>query len=392
MKFRFNKFVTAINTAAVDAINTVAGVWDEIALADDEKETRYRLSAYGEFPVMIDGVQVMQVVDRQAGELMASNFNKFGTQLAMFFKGVPVFEGHADDATWSRENPGHKPMAVGRIKAIEPEADGIWVRTVFNSAGVEALSGTAPRYSGHSPRWRMTPVEGRAGHFRPCLLWSDALTNNPNMADNTVALNALGLGTTPPTEPSPKDPEVNPENTTEMKLTPEALAALGFAPDATPTEAEISAAIIKFHSEKKSVESEKLVADSAVVAANSRAIGFETELKELRATAVNTAIETAITSGRITEAERPQWVTALNTSFKSESAKLNNLMPVLNTGNRLPALERKDPAVLAAGIDAINTAAREIAKRDGLKLTDAADYDAVWTKLRAEKPELFAKA
>lgn len=48
----------------------------------------------------------------------------------------------------------------------------------------------------------------------------------------------------------------------------------------------------------------------------------------------------AITSGRITEAQKPQWVTALNTSFASEHAKLLTLVPVLNTTSKLGEVSR----------------------------------------------------
>jgi hypothetical protein len=76
---------------------------------------------------------------------------------------------------------------VGRIKTIEAGADGIYVTAALNADGISLLAGEAPKYTGHSPFWRLAEIPGRAGHYRPILLWSDALTNMPNIMTNTIA-------------------------------------------------------------------------------------------------------------------------------------------------------------------------------------------------------------
>lgn len=389
---RFSHFITVANSiaaAAVDTINSVSSVWSEITLAEGEKESTYRLAPYGEHPVMYDGREVIQVVDEECADLMASNYASIRTQLATFFQGIPVYEGHADDPQWLKDNPGHRAVAVGRIKGIEKGEDGPYARTVFNSAGVGLLSGTAPSYSGHSPRWRMVPIPGRPNHYRPILLWSDALTNNPNIPGNTLALNSLKTGDTPPVELSPKSGKDEPEKTTDiMILTPEALKALGLAPDATPTEAEISAAIIKLASEKATAAADKVTADSALTAANSRI----TSLQAVQTEAVATVVNAARDSGRITEAQMPGWVDALNTSFATEAPKLSKLMPTLNTTSQLPSGERRDlGAASAGGVDAINAAVADVAKTEGLNLSVRADYDKAHRLARDQKPEVFKR-
>lgn len=401
---RFPRFITVVNsvaTATVDTINSVSSLWSEISLAEGEKESTYRLAPYGEHPVMYDGRQVIQVVDEEAVELMASNYASIRTQLATFFQGIPVYEGHPDDPQWLKDNPGHKATAVARIKGIEKGADGPYVRTVFNSAGVGLLGGTAPSYSGHSPRWRMVPIPGRPNHYRPILLWSDGLTNNPNIPGNTLALNSLKTGDTPELPKSPESKPDESENTTDiMKLTPEALKALGFAPDATPTEAEISAAITKLASEKATAESNKVTAETAkgtaegaLTAANSRI----TSLEQIQGLAVTTVINSAVADGRITEADKPRWMDALNTSFATEAEKLNKLMPSINTQSRLPGGERRElaPEQAAAnqanGVDAINSAVADIAKTEGLNLSVRTDYDRAHKLTRERHPELYKR-
>ena len=263
--------------------------------------------------------------------------------------------------------------------------------SVLNSDGVALLSGDAPKYSGHSPLWRLVPVPGKAKHFRPVLLWSDALTNNPNIMTSTIALNIAGE--TPALDDSPEAEPGEPENKTDdMKLTPEALAALGFAPDATPSNDEISAAIVKMLGAKQTAEADKVTADTALNAANTRAGLLDAELQLVRGTAVTTVLGAALADGRITEADKPAWTNALNTSFATEAEKLSRLMPVLNTANRLGNLgERKDGGQVGEGIDAMNAAVSDIATANRLDLTIRADYDKAHALARAAKPELFKR-
>jgi Mu-like prophage I protein len=374
-------WITVLNTAVMNAIS---GVYSEITLADGEKEKRYRLSPYGVFPGKdLAGNDAMQVVDREAGEAMAANYGGLRQQVATFFRGIPIYEGHPDDAGWLAKNPGHRASAVGRIKSIECEDDGIYVTAVLNSVGVNLLSGEAPKYSGHSPMWRMVPVEGKANHFRPVLLWSDALTNTPNIQENTIALNASGAAMA---ETFPQE-SPNQKNETEMKLTPEALAALGLADGATPE--EISAAIMKMVPEKPPEKKPEMMPE--LVAANSRATALETELAGIRGAAITTVINDAVTTGRITEADRPAWTTALNTSFISEANKLASLMPILNVKSQLPGglAGQKPSGIMPGGMDAINAAVRETATAQGLDLANRAGYDEAHRLTRKHKPELY---
>lgn len=392
------KFLTALNTAAqacLDTINSARGVWQEMSLAEGEKESSYRFVRYGEYPVemVINGrVQtVMQVIDATAAEEMASNFRSLGTQLATFFKGIPVYEGHADDPEWQAQNPGHKPAAVGRIKEIVAGEDGIRVRTVFNERGVAMLSGEAPEYSGHSPRWRMREIPDRPGFYRPFLLWSDALTNSPNIPDSGMTLNQ-----SPSSRAAAGD---EPENTnqSEMKLTPEALKALGFAPDATPSESEISAAIVKMLGEKTTAESAKTTAEGALTAANSRITVLTGEVTALRESGVVDAINSAVTAGRISEAEKDTWTNILKADFKSGSAALSKLpagKDALNDRSRLGDLGNRGgegASAGAGGIDAMNSAARTFAKDNGIDISTTTGWTEAWEGARAAKPEIFQR-
>ena len=389
-------FTTALN-AATHAMNAASGVFHELALPETGAQSfRFRLAAYGEYPVEdVSGKPITQVVDRQAAETMAANYGSLVGKLANFFRGIPMFEGHADDAAWLAKNPGHKASAVARIKSIEPEEDGIYVTAALNSDGEELLGGDAPKYTGQSPYWRLSEIPGRPGCFRPILLWSVALTNNPNIMTNTIALNSLqGVADALPSPDSPADTGATENKEQDMKLTPEALAALGLAPDAMPSSDEISAAIVKMLGDKATAEADKAKAVGETTAANSRLSLVETELNLVRGTAVDTVITEAINTGRITEADKPGWTAALNTSFATEAAKLKTLMPVLNTTNQVDLGGRREGALT----DAANAASRitegvtAYAVEKGMDITTASGWTRAYDACRAAKPELFTKS
>ncbi len=375
-----------------NALNVASGIFNEVTIEGDEKTVTYRLSPFGEFPgTDVEGKPIIQVVDAEAGRLMAENFKSLGNQIATFFRGVPIYEGHADDADWSAKNPGHKASAVGRIKQITNREDGIYATSVMNSDGQGLLSGEAPRYTGHSPYWRMVEIPGRPGYFRPVLLWSDALTNKPQILQNTIALNSLqGMPEISPDDDLQTDP-IEPENATEtetkpnMKLTLPALLALGYAEGADPSPEDISAAILKLASKetvkpepKPEMEKDKMI-DTANTAVVNRAIDI--------------VLDDAIKTGRITAADKPRWAAALNTSFESEHAKLQTLMTTLNTENKVVDLaSRKGAQADAANSSAsLTEGAKRYAKENHIDITTSEGWTRAYDGFKAANPALFAK-
>jgi hypothetical protein len=388
-------FLTAINNASVTAVNEVIGVFNELTLAEGEKEKRYLYCRYGTYPQTVPGVGVIQqVVDREAAEQIVANFRQ-AAGMEVLFKGVPHYEGHPDDPAWLAQNPGHKAIAVGRIKKVEAGEDAIYVTSIFNTLGVPLLSGAAPAYDGHSPRWRMSPIPGKPKHFRPVMLISDGLTNNPNIPGSRIALNA-GVPGQPSPDDNPNDGgQTENQNDENMKLTPEALKALGFAPDATPSETDISTAIVRLMGEKQSADAAKVTAESEATAANTKVITLTTQLSAAHGKLSETVASNAVKEGRITEADKPKWITALNTDLDGESAKLATLMPVLNTSSKLPDLGgRRDANVLDAqgNIETMNTAARAYAAEHNIDISNAEGWGRAWNGAKAAKPEVFTRA
>ncbi|GAA5482062.1 phage protease [Haloferula sargassicola] len=378
--------LTVCNTVAgayVDGLNIAAGAFAELTLKEGEQEWRGEFMRYGEYPATIieNGrpKRIVQVVDREAANEMATNFAGLRTQVATFFKGIGVFEGHADDPAWRAVNPGYKPAAVGRIKEVIAGTAGIETRTVFNSKGAAMLSGEAPEYSGHSPRWRMRPIPGRPNHYRPFLLLSDALTNDPNIPGAAIALNE-----------SPANGHEGTNETNEPTMNEELLKRLGLKPGAT--QAEIDAKVATALNERDTARNELTTSASNLTAANERIQKLETKAAEDLNDRVVTALNDAVTNKRITEAEKPTWEKILKADFDAGKSALDaKTATALNTTNHVADLGRRqgEGAPAAPGIEAMQAAARDYAGRNHIDINNEAGWSRAWEGAKAEKPELF---
>ncbi len=389
--------LNVINTAAATAINTIANVVNDLRLEGDEREQWQRLVPYGEYPatIQIDGrpTAIMQVLDRSAGELMAENQATVINQLRHLGRGLPIYIGHPDNRDWLAQNPGADSSSKGRIKALEAREDGVYMLTVFNDDGRALIGGDAPPFSAQSPNWDMVPISEGSKRYRPFVLRSIGLTNQPNIPECAIGLNTAGANEPSQSEAAGAADEPETPQNDDMKLTADALKALGFAPDATPSNDEISAAIVKMLGEKAAAEAAKATAETSLTAANTRATTAETELTNLRSSTVATAINSALTEGRITEAERPTWEGLLKADPVNGAAALAKVgkATAINTANKIGdlGLRKGEGATAAASFTAINDAVGAYAKEHGLDLKKQADYDKAFAEVRAAKPEIF---
>lgn len=395
------RILNLINTAAATAITTLEGVINDLRLEGDAPEQWQRLVEYGEYPAKskVNGreVEVVQVMDRQAGELMVENHRTVINAIRHLGRGLPIYVGHPDNADWLKSNPGADESAKGRIKGLEAREDGVWMLAAVNDDGRKLIGGDAPAYSAQSPNWDMVPVSPGSNRYRPYVLRSIGLTNKPNISSCVIGLNMAGATDISPTAAEVAEAPENQDTDDDMKLTAQALAALGFAPDAEPTPEELSAAIVKMLGEKTAVETDKVEMETNLTAANARVTTLESELGSLRTTISATAINTAVTEGRITEADRGTWEGLLKADPVNGASALAKLGKAtgLNTESQLGNLgDRKSegPPAAAGTIQAINTAVADYAKANGLDLKKTADYDAAYAGTKAAKPELFTPA
>ncbi len=125
--------------------------------------------------------------------------------------------------------------AVGRIREIRADADGLKLKRALNEEGKRLTAGDAPAYTAFSPNWGMEPItyQGRKA-FRPVYLFSVGLTNRPQIPGTYIGLNeAL---------PAEKFP-VNPNHKTMHPKLIALLAALGITRAADATEEQLISGI-----------------------------------------------------------------------------------------------------------------------------------------------------
>ena len=334
--------LTAANSAQISPQNPQSGSPEILSgicnalpefTAQDTRKT-IRISPLGEFPIIIGGRRVIQVVDRTAVNMMREHFSMPVEKLRQIFTnlrqswhpgtGLSIYEGHIDDPayvnTYNVSNQDNR--AVARIKALSssPDTGELLGSVVVNQYGRELMAGEAPAYGFHSPLWTLVEAPDRGPNYmRPAILLSCALTNTPNIPDNTIALNTR------------KNSESSPSNS-QPPMTPELLTALGLAADATPEQALAAANALYTRADT----AEQALATAKTEAANSATtLATITTERDTAVTAANAArsniitlhLDTAIAAGKLKPAHRLAWQTKADDAPDLQTA-CNALAPL----------------------------------------------------------------
>ena len=328
---RRRPLVTAINeepalTRFINAIN----------VAIDGEGDWFKIK-YGVYPNKVG----LQVFDREAADRMVTAFNSLTERYARLFRGQPIYVGHPDDAEWKRQNPNIPEEAVGRITELKAEEDGMLLRRAFNDQGKRLTAGEAPAYTAFSPNWGMveTTHQGRKA-YRPVYLFSLGLCNRPQISGTFIGLNeALPHETTNP-----------PMNKKLIEL----LAALGITLAADATDAQATTAINEALpkaatavadqgklataiNEKATLQTQLTAAQGSLTTATNEAATLRTSLATERAARADVLLVTAVNEGRITEAQKPEWMgkfTAANADFTAVAGELGKLKVGINTKSK----------------------------------------------------------
>ena len=384
------RLVSACNDSplirAIGAINEAIGTADWV-----------RIAPYGEFPNEVG----LQVVDRAGAEKMVAAFNTAVEKAANLWRGLPIYEGHPDEPAWLKQNPGYKRVAVGRVKELQARDDGLYGRVAFNDQGNALVRGDAPAYEAHSPRWGMAGITHRGkSACHPEALYSLGLTNTPNIPGTQLGLNEQ------PDEfpPAMKSnliallaalgrPVADAAAVTDEQLaaavneaTPVATAAVtasnelpGVKQKLTSAETELAAAKLKLTS-----------AETSLQTATNEAATLRTSLAEARTARAEAVLTVAVNEGRITPAQRAEWLgkfTATNADFAAVQGELTKLKKAVNTQSHVANLGARKAEATASSekVAAINEAVAK-KEKEGLSHFDA--YQAV----RKAQPELFTAA
>ncbi len=250
---------------------------------------------------------------------MVQEFNSLRGRLGRMFRGAPVYIGHPD------KDPAvytdHRRL--GKITDLQTRADGLYGEVEWNALGLEN------KREGYwvfpSPRW--DAPHGRP-EFRPDRLISVGLTNMPRIAASEPVTNS-------------QDFESETETTTDTDMDRKKLTE-GLGLDVTATDEEIFAKIGTLMTAATTAETATTEAvemkdkvetiTNSLTTATGRITTLEGELKASREVLANSRLDSAVETGRITKAERAEWLTKLTgENREAESNSLTALVPKLNT-------------------------------------------------------------
>ena len=311
---------------------------------------------------------------------MVREFRSLRGRLGRMFRGIPIYIGHPD------KDPAiytdHRRL--GRLTDLQVRPDGLYGEPEWNSLGEENLREGYWVYP--SPRWD-APVGRR--EFRPDRLISVGLTNMPRIADSEPVTN------------SSLDIEAPTNEIMDRKLLTEKLGL-----DVTATDEEIFAKLAKLQSDADTAASNMVTKDKLVETAENSLTVVRTELDEAktkittlegevkttRETHANSLLDAAETTGRITKAERAEWLPKLTGETREvEANALQAITPKLNTTPLDVSKSRVDIGDEKQRRETIaNAVEAYMAKGMGYDSAWAAakkdpDLKAVWDAMRAEE-------
>lgn len=298
------------------------------------------LVPFGEFPHK----QGLQLFDRTAAEEIVKAHNSALAKLTRLVTGgsYPVYVGHPD-------LPGSKDTdkrAYGWIENMRVTDEGLHLSAKWSDAGRELVENAHFKF--YSPLWWTKKVKGG---IRPIALKSMGLTNDPNIPVPALANESQteDLETEDRREDETSDghrPPLQAENEEPMK--PEILAALGLEEGATPemvlakitelqTAANEAARVSELETELATANGKittletgwQASKDILTTAANELAVvkGEKVELERAKTDlecklklAANTAVQSAVATGRVTPAEAEAKLTEILAANDFEAA------------------------------------------------------------------------
>jgi len=358
--------------------------------------------------------QAIQRITRESAEGMVAEFHNSRTGLKKWIRGCNIYLGHPDMPGLESRYPDKTPKGV--FADMEVRDKGIYGLPVFTNEGMDLVEGrklvNGQKVRGFSGRLTESVPDGEANGvpvYSPTKIVSAGLTPYPHLpveffnADNTLA------------EPAVADP-ANADNqnkhTAPMKKKLIALlAALSLKPQFAnadaPTEGETEAAldlinekVVAFANEKATsaaataaLESDKTKLTADLATATAATTAAQTEFANERTARISDELGLAVSSGRITEAQRPVWEGRLKVAaqFANERTALRALAPVvkttsvtINRGGRETQVDVADPK---ARRQFANEVASEVAAE--MKLDPVKDSKRIANIVQQRHPALF---
>lgn len=351
---------------------------------------------FGDYPVTAYDAtgrprRVIQRLDAKAANTLLSFFRPLGRGSTVHGQ-VPVYVGHPDMPQWAAR-PENQPLdrrAHAWVEDMTVAGNALIITPEWSATGKEILANRHHRWP--SPYWDMEIVgeEGGATIARPVHLRSIGLTNQPNIKTSAAVNDDGGEETNHTTK------EVQVDKWKQLLVT-----LLGLNETATDEEVEkrtrdTVAAANEAPGLKQTLQVRtNELANERAAWAGKRA-ELEAEVRSQRAKRADLAAANAVLEGRITVAQKAEWLTKLTAA--NDDAPFDELAALkpradLKTSAATDKLgARKNEA--AAGLDriaAINEAiAAEAAKIPGYD--PGRDFTTAYLAAKTKHPALFEPA
>jgi hypothetical protein len=272
------------------------------------------------------------------------------------------------------------------ITDLQVRDDGLYCKPIFTNEGSDLVENK--RYRAFSGYWTADATGDSAADgkpiFRPGLLKSAGLTNNPNLPVHLM------------NEQQTKAPD--------MKKIIAWLGGHGITVANEATEEQVEAglkqldpkiaSIATLNTEKTTLANERdglkvAVAnrDTTLQTLNQQVAAAQAAFANERKARIDGILDTAVTAGRITLAQRPEWATklAVETNFANESDALSKLAPAMNTTSK--TLQMGDRKVSIANVSDRREAVQTLVKTE--MESSKSDYDTAFARVQKNNPALF---
>jgi hypothetical protein len=376
---------------------------------------------YGDVPYSLEKVQGVQRLNRQIAERMVSLWNSFRGRITRRFGGSPLYRGHPDHEFFANHGDTDDG-AYGWILDLEAGEDALRLRVELSAPGQELLANK--RFKWFSPFFlgRAAGTENGKNVYEPIWLKSVGLTNQPRWPvaalvneepDPAAAtqedpemellkrlISLLGL---PNAEASPATPEsvvsaveglVNSAAKTRAALDARwdaQDAALAAVPNEAPIEERLAALLAAGAARLETLANERGAVDAQLAAAIAERDAAQSAANSARKAHIELLVNEAVSAGRITPAQRDQWIAdlAAATDLDAKAAELANAQAGMKTSPKTGDLGARSSAALRAG-----SRSATIVELVNAKMNPAlkgADYHATFLLVKRDHPELFGE-
>lgn len=311
-------------------------------------------------------ISVIQRVTPESAKRAVEGFNSLFSKAKRWFRGAPIFNGHPDRKGMENQYPDKE--VKGLFRELEVRENGLYVRPLFNDAGVELLNSGKKLF--FSVRWTAEQTGEKDGKMvlEPINVVSIGMTPNPNLP--TELLNSAG----------------QPPEQMNKKLIIAALIAAGFDVANEASDEQVGsrlADMAKAASNARTLENSKAEFETKAKAAEARVATLENERNKL--------LEHVLTdrqkSGAITEAERPVWERRVKADFTNEFPALVGIesQKIKTETNPNATGSRRDSSADSAIKKLVDLTHERMDKCGG-------DYETAYQDVCNANPEIFKQA